>query len=142
MAHKLTAETIEGEVQRFWNAFAAKDAHALEEFYAHESVVFGSISTRPEPGRLAATRRQREYFHGKSVLKARPSMIEVMLLGDSAAIASYNFEFEATNVAIGGNGAAKSEEKITHGRATQVFGFDPEGRLRILHEHLSLPAKG
>lgn len=140
MPSKITAESIEGEVQRFWNAFAAKDAHALEEFYAHESVVFGTSSTRPEPGRLAAARRQREYFHPTAVLRVKPMMIEVMPLGDTAAIASYNFEFEASNVASGSGG--NTQEKIAHGRATQVFSYDAEGRLRILHEHLSLPAKG
>ena len=48
----------------------AKDAEALAGFYAHESSVFGSAATRSEPGRLAATRRQREYFGAHSTVKA------------------------------------------------------------------------
>jgi ketosteroid isomerase-like protein len=140
MSSKLNAQIIQDEVQRFWNAFTSKDTQALSEFYAPESTVFGSISTRLEPGRLAATRRQREYFHTKAVLKARTSMVEVLMLGDAAGVAAYNFEFEATDVATGLGHAGT--EKIAQGRATQVFGFDADGHLRILHEHLSIASKG
>jgi ketosteroid isomerase-like protein len=133
---KLTADQIRGEVQRFWNAFAAKDAEALAGFYAHESSVFGSAATRSEPGRLAATRRQREYFGAHSTVKATLGMIDVVVLADGgAAIADYTFEFHASRVmtALG----STTEENIKHGRATQIFAYDPDGKLRIFHEHLS-----
>jgi ketosteroid isomerase-like protein len=133
---QVTADLIRGEVQRFWNAFAGKDAAALAEFYAHESSVFGSDATRSEPGRLAATRRQREYFGAHSTVKATLGTIEVIVLADAgAAVAEYTFEFHASKVmtAMG----TPAEENIKHGRATQVFAFDPEGKLRIFHEHLS-----
>jgi ketosteroid isomerase-like protein len=133
---QLTADLVRAEVQRFWNAFAGKDATALAEFYAHESSVFGTDATRSEPGRLAATRRQREYFGVHSSVKATLGTIEVILLGDgSAGVAEYTFEFHASKVmtALG----TPAEENIKHGRATQVFAFDPEGKLRIFHEHLS-----
>lgn len=133
---KLTVEQIRAEVVRFWNVFTSKDAEALAEFYAHESSVFGSAATRSEPGRLAATRRQREYFGAHSTVKASTGAIEVLVLADgSAAVADYTFQFHASKVmtALGGT----TEENIKHGRATQVFAYDPDGRLRIVHEHLS-----
>lgn len=133
---KLTPDQVRGEVQRFWNAFCGKDAESLADFYAHESSVFGSAATRSEPGRLAATRRQREYFGAHSTVKAHLGTIEVLVLADGqAAVADYTFEFHASKVmtALG----TPAEENIKHGRATQVFAFDPDGKLRIVHEHLS-----
>ena len=134
--NKLSAELVRAEVTRFWKVFCEKDALSLAEFYGHESSVFGSASPRSEPGRLAATRRQREYFGAHSTIKATFGHIEVQLLGDgTAAVADYTFTFQASKVmtAIGGT----TEEKIQHGRATQVFAYDPDGKLHIIHEHLS-----
>lgn len=130
---KLTSEQVRAEVQRFWNAFSSKSD--LSEFYAHESSVFGSSAARAEPGRLAATRRQREYFSPSTTVKAHLGPVEVLVLGDTVAVASYTFKFSASKVAnvLGGT----TEENIQRGRATQVFAFDPDGNLRIVHEHLS-----
>jgi ketosteroid isomerase-like protein len=133
---KLTIDQVRAEVTRFWNVFSAKDAEALANFYAHESSVFGSAATRSEPGRLAATRRQREYFGAHSTIRASTGAIDVQILGDgSAAVADYTFQFIASKVmtALG----STTEENIKHGRATQVFAYDLDGKLRIVHEHLS-----
>ena len=132
---KLTAEQVKVEVQRFWNTFVEKNAEQLMEFYGPESSVFSSVTSRSEPGRLAAARRQREYFHKASVLRATPNLVDVVMIGDHAAIASYNFQFHATKVA--NSFSQSTEEDIKQGRATQVFQYDNEGKLRIVHEHLS-----
>jgi ketosteroid isomerase-like protein len=132
---KLTVEQVKGEVQRFWNAFVDKNAEQIMEFYGPESSVFSSVTSRSEPGRLAAARRQREYFHKASVLRATPNTIDVVMIGEHAAVASYNFQFHASKVASSFTQA--TEEDILHGRATQVFAYDIEGKLRIVHEHLS-----
>ena len=136
MVPKLTPDVVKGEVQRFWNVFVDKNADQLMEFYGPESSVFSSVTSRQEPGRLAAARRQREYFQKHSVLRATPSMIDVIMLGDHAAVASYNFSFHASKLAGVVNTTAQ-EEDIKNGRATQVFQYDTDGKLRILHEHLS-----
>jgi ketosteroid isomerase-like protein len=130
MVAKLTPEVVRGEVQRFWNVFVDKNAGQLMEFYGPESSVFSSVTSRQEPGRLAAARRQREYFQKTSVLRAMPGMIDVVMLGELAAVASYNFTFHATV-------SGATEEDIKNGRATQVFQYDSDGKLRIVHEHLS-----
>jgi hypothetical protein len=132
---KLTAEQVQLEVRRFWNVFMDKNAEELMEFYSAESSVFSSVSTRPEPGRLAAARRQREYFQRDAAIRATTGSVDVVMLSDRAAVASYTFQFHATRV----EGADKhtTEEDIKHGRATQVFILDHENKIRIVHEHLS-----
>ena len=68
-------------------------------------------------------------------MKVQLGAIEVVVLGESAAVASYTFQFHASKVANLLGKAA--EEDIQQGRATQVFTRDVEGKLRIVHEHLS-----
>jgi ketosteroid isomerase-like protein len=132
----LSAEQVQAEVTRFWNAMTSKNVEVLDDFYAHESLVFGTTSIRPEPGRLAAIRRQREYFHPNTTLHSQLSDIEVQLIGDTAAVASYTFQFHASHAKIGLE--KTPEEHVVNGRATQVFQLDPDGHIRILHEHLSV----
>ena len=134
MANKLTTEQIRGEVLRFWNVFMEKNAEALMNFYAPDSSVFSSVSSRVEPGRLAAARREREYFHAKASVRSTTGNVEVILVSDTAAVANYNFTFHATKV---GGASASAEEDIKQGRATQVFRLEPDGRVLIVHEHLS-----
>jgi ketosteroid isomerase-like protein len=131
----LSPEQIKVEVQRFWTVFMEKNAEALMEFYSAESTVFSSVSARPEPGRLAAARRQREYFHKAASIRATATMIDVVMLSERAAVAGYTFQFHATRM----EGADKhtTQEDITHGRATQVFILDHDDKIRIVHEHLS-----
>ncbi len=135
----MTAEQIKTEIGRFWNLFTSKSADGLEDFYAHEASVFGSSATRPEPGRLAATRRKREYFHPQTSVSVILGPVDVLIIGD-VAIASYTFKLHASKVS-GAMGKNVNEE-IENGRATQVFAADADGRLRIVHEHLSVASHG
>lgn len=132
---QLSPEVVRAEVARFWTAFASKAVERLEEFYDPEAIVFPSAATRSEPGRLTVVRRSREYFSPQARLQHSLGPIDVQAIGDQAAIASYVFRFEAKNVA--GSLATLRDEKITHGRATQVFMADRDGTLRIVHEHFS-----
>lgn len=137
IAARLNAEDIRSEVSRYWTAFSSKSKDALEDFYAHESTVFPTSATRVEPGRLTAARRDREYFGPRTTLKVSTGYVDVTLVGE-VAIACYTFQLSAENIA---NGAMRGgTEEIKTGRASQVFAVDPEGRLRIVHEHLSVSA--
>ena len=131
----ISAEKVRNEVERFWSAFSSKAADVIEAFYLPESTVFSSVSSRAEPGRLAATRRKREYFHPQSRIRVQLGRIEVQLIGDLTAVASYTFEFHASRV-MGALGK-DVEEDIQNGRATQVFVEQSDGQVCILHEHLS-----
>ncbi len=133
----ISADQIKGEVQRYWSTFTLKDAAQLTDFYSPEATVFGSVTPRSEPGRLAAARREREYFRARTALRAQPGVIDVVILGDSAAVASYTFQFHAQRADAAGENI---EEDIRNGRATQVFAHDPDGNLRIVHEHFSVVA--
>ncbi len=134
----INAEQIRAEVERFWGAFAAKSPDVIESFYLPESTVFSSSSSRAEPGRLAATRRKREYLHPQNRIRVQLGHVEVQPIGDKAAVANYTFEFHASRV-MGALGK-DIEEDIQNGRATQVF-VEQEGRLCILHEHFSFVTK-
>ncbi|MBZ5526021.1 MAG: DUF4440 domain-containing protein [Acidobacteriia bacterium] len=132
---RISPEVIRAEVARYWIAFTSKSQERLEEFYAPDASVFGSNAIRAEPGRLTVVRRSREYFNPRAQLRHCLGQIDVQLFGNGTALASYTFQFEAHDVA-GPMNVAK-DEKIAHGRATQVFVSDPDGTLRIVHEHLS-----
>jgi ketosteroid isomerase-like protein len=92
---------------------------------------------RAEPGRLGAMRRSREYFRPDTRMELRLGPIDVVLVGSDAGIASYTFHFQATGRDVGGG--KRVEEKLNLVRATHVFQRDSQGRLRILHEHFSVP---
>jgi ketosteroid isomerase-like protein len=131
----ITPDEVRAEVNRFWTVFTSKAPDLLEEFYAPDATVFGSSALRAEPGRLAVTRRRREYFDKSTVVRFQAGVIDVQLIGENSAVASYSFRFDADKVS-GGMGKT-SDEHLEHGRATQVFISDSDGKLRIVHEHLS-----
>jgi ketosteroid isomerase-like protein len=135
MVSTITPEEVRQEVSRFWNVFSSKAPELLEEFYAPEATVFGSSALRAEPGRLAVARRKREYFQKQTSVRVTTGFVDVQVVNDLCAVASYTFRFDAISVS-GGLGKS-SDEHLEHGRATQVFVRDAEDKLRILHEHLS-----
>lgn len=138
MSPKLNSERVQAEVKRFWDVFTSKEPEMLTEFYAPQSSVFSTSASRAEPGRLAAARREREYFNSQTTIRCEVGPVEVTMLGDDAAVAVYTFQFHANKVS-GGFGK-HFEETIRVGRATQVFVLDSDGDLRVIHEHLSVPS--
>ncbi|MGC2526113.1 MAG: hypothetical protein WA639_00085 [Candidatus Acidiferrum sp.] len=133
---KLTVEDIRKAVELFWTTFLAKSEHELNDFYAAGSTVFQIAMGRSEPGRLGAMRRSREYFNPDTRMELKLSPIDVVLCGSDAAVASYTFQFQATGRDIGGKRMAEKLETV---RATHVLHRDASGRLRIAHEHFSVP---
>jgi ketosteroid isomerase-like protein len=134
---KLTADDVRKAVELFWAAFLAKSENELNDFYAMGSTVFQVAMGRSEPGRLGAMRRSREYFNPDTRMELKLSPIDVVMCGDDAGIASYTFQFQATGRDLAGK---RTEEKLDTVRATHVMHRDASGKLRIAHEHFSLPA--
>jgi ketosteroid isomerase-like protein len=134
---KLTADDVRKAVELFWAAFLAKSEDQLNDFYAMGSTVFQVAMGRSEPGRLGAMRRSREYFNPDTRMELKLSPIDVVMCGSDAGIASYTFQFQATGRDIAGK---RTEEKLDTVRATHVMHRDASGKLRIAHEHFSLPA--
>ncbi|MDR3764336.1 MAG: nuclear transport factor 2 family protein [Acidobacteriota bacterium] len=133
IATTLTPDLVQAEIRRFWAAFLDKRMEELAEFYAPDSSVFSTNSHRAEPGRLAAARRVREYFAPHILLRHSMGLIDVQMLGDAAAVATYSFDFHAERRVQSG----MPDEHLIGGRCTQVFGIDAEGTIKIFHEHVS-----
>jgi ketosteroid isomerase-like protein len=138
MPNNMSVDQVKAEVQRFWTVFSTKDAQALRRFYSSGATVFSSSSSRYELGPVSAARRHREYFQRSNAVWVRLGDVHVEMLGEHSegAVASYTFQFHATNV-ITASGVI--EEDIQLGRATHVFALNALGQLCIVHEHLSLP---
>jgi ketosteroid isomerase-like protein len=134
---KLTAEDVRKAVELFWTMFLAKSESELNDFYAPESTVFQIAMGRSEPGRLGAMRRSREYFHPDTRMELKLSPIDIVLCGTDAGVASYTFQFQASGRDVGGG--KRTEEKLETVRATHVMRRDASGKLRIAHEHFSVP---
>src|SRR5207249_1967590 len=134
---KLTNEEVRKAVELFWTTFLAKSEDLLNSYYAPGSTIFQISMGRAEPGRLGAMRRSREYFRPDTRMELKLGPMDVVLIGSDAGIASYTFHFQATGRDVGGG--KRVEEKLDLVRATHVFQRDSQGRLRILHEHFSVP---
>lgn len=132
----LTADEVRKAVEQFWAAFLAKSENELGDYYAPGSTVFQIAMGRSEPGRLGAMRRSREYFNPDTRMELKLSPIDVFLCGNDTGVASYTFQFQATGRDVGGKRAAEKLETV---RATHVLFRDAGGKVRIAHEHFSVP---
>lgn len=133
---RLTAEDVRKAVQLFWTTFLAKSEQQLNDFYSAESTVFQIAMGRSEPGRLGAMRRAREYFNPDTRMELKLSPIDIVLCGTDTGVASYTFQFQASGRDVGGKRIAEKLETV---RATHVMHRDGSGKLRIAHEHFSVP---
>jgi ketosteroid isomerase-like protein len=133
---KLTADDVRKAVELFWSTFLAKSEEELNDSYAPGSTVFQVAMSRSEPGRLGAMRRSREYFGPDTRMELKLSPIDIVMCGADAGVASYTFQFQATGRDVGGKRMAERLETV---RATHVMHRDASGRLRIVHEHFSVP---
>src|SRR5271169_6990359 len=136
VATKLTAEDIRKGVELFWSTFLSKAEDELNDFYASGSNVFQVAMARSEPGRLGAMRRSREYFNPDTRMELKLSPIDIVMCGADAGVASYTFQFQASGRDVGGKRMAERLETV---RATHVMHRDAGGKLRIAHEHFSVP---
>ncbi|HLJ89889.1 MAG TPA: hypothetical protein VKZ53_23980 [Candidatus Angelobacter sp.] len=135
-----TKQDVESAVRTYWSVTAAKDAEKQQEAYSEEAFIFTSSSRRLELARLVSMRRQREYLAATTKLRVEVgSPIEVALLGSNSAIAAYTLHFHTEQMPTNGSITKSQEEHLKNARVTHVFQCDAEGRLRIIHEHISMP---
>ena len=130
----ITPERIRRAVQEFWDAFTHQAKNRFQELYSPTAVCYAADGRRSEPARLMWVRREREFFGPKSSVGAKLGAVNVQILGPSLASASYGFHFSIVRMLPNGN---RAEIEVPYGRATQVFQREPDGRLLIIHEHLS-----
>lgn len=133
----ISATQVEAAVQRYWRVLMEKMSGEMAQFYSYDSTVFNPFAPRAEPGRVSATRKEREYFTAATSFHAEiTGPIEVQILADTIAVASYSFRWRANNMEQKVL-SKKYNKAVRDGRATQVFVLSPEGNLRIVNEHLS-----
>jgi len=133
----IAVQQVESAVRRYWRVLAEKQTGEMSGFYSYDALVFHPFAVRSEPGRVSAARKEREYFDAETVFKPEiVGMIEVQVLADDLAVASYNFRWTATNLKQDVLGK-RYDKAVRDGRATQIFRLTPEGELKIVNEHLS-----
>jgi ketosteroid isomerase-like protein len=134
---QISVAQVEDAVRRYWRILMEKLATEMSNSYTYDAVVFNPFSARLEPGRVSAARKEREYFTPQTKFHAEIiGPVNVQLLADTIAVASYQFRWHATNMEQKVLGK-KYDKAVREGRATQVFVINPEGKLLIVNEHLS-----
>jgi hypothetical protein len=134
---KISADQVQAFVHQYWRVLMDKTPGEMEQLYTYDSTIFNPFAQRSESGRVSAARKEREYFEYKTNFHAEVTgPIEVRLLSDNAAVATYTFRWQATGVTSGLAGK-RIDKEVRNGRATEVLAFDLEGGLRIVHQHHS-----
>lgn len=128
-------------MRRVWELFASKKIDQWQSFYADVTSVFGTASKRPEPARLAVLRRQREYLTSVTKVVVHVGKVDVEIIGPDCAVAAYTMQLDAEQIArLSAAGQKDHQEHLENARVTHVFQRDSDGRLRIVHEHISATA--
>jgi hypothetical protein len=131
---KTSADEVRARIEQFWSFFTKKSKNEFEELYSPSATVFAADARRGESARLMLVRRARELFGPASSVAAKLGTIDVQLLRDDLAVASYAFHFTMTRSLPTGKRVSLD---VPFGRSTQVFQRDSSGILRIIHEHQS-----
>ena len=136
----LTKAEIESAVHAYWRASTGKKAEEQAAFYAEDANIFATSSKRLEPVRLVLLRRQREYLAGATEMKVQLGTVDVEMLGSGHAVAVYTIQLDAQQVSKpSASGQKEKEEHLQHARVTHVFCRDSDGKVKIVHEHISAP---
>ncbi len=131
---KITADRVLAFIHEYWQLLQDKKP-GVEKVYTYDAKIFNPFEQRPESGRVSAARKEREYFENKTAFHAEiTSPIDVFLLADNVALATYAFRWQATGMLTAGK---RSNKSLRNGRATDVITLDFEGRLRFVHQHHS-----
>jgi ketosteroid isomerase-like protein len=130
----ITPEQVRRATQQFWDAFTQQAKDRFQELYSPTATCFAADGRRSEPARLMWVRREREFFGPRSSVGVRLGAVSVQILGPKLAVACYPFHFSIIRVLPNGS---RVEVEVPFGRATQVFELDDNGRVLIIHEHLS-----
>lgn len=137
----LTRNEVESAVRGYWDASTRKAAEEQAGWYDENAIIFASSSKRPELAKIVLLRRKREYLSSGTAMQAVIGVMEIEILGPDHAIAAYIVDIKAQHVAKpSASGQKVAEEHLQNARVTHVFSRSAEGKLRIVHEHISVPA--
>jgi ketosteroid isomerase-like protein len=130
----ITPDQIRRATQEFWDAFTQQSKNRFQEVYSPTATCFAADGRRSEPARLMWVRREREFFGPRSSVGVKLGLVSVQILGPRLGLACYPFHFSIIRVLPNGS---RVEVEVPFGRATQVFQLREDGKLEIIHEHLS-----
>ena len=137
MPTKITVEQVRSAVQRWFAGMTDKRPGELPKIYAYDATTFNPFSPRPELGKVAAARLEREYFNPLTHFRSEiTSAIEVKFLADNVAVAVHTYRSFATNLEDPIRGK-RYNRSVLDGRGTHIFILDAEGKLILAHQHLS-----
>ena len=132
---RVSPDQVRAHVQKFWQVLSGQSKDALlEDLYSLEATVITGKAKKSEHVQLAVARRKRAIAQQPREASTELGPIDVEVVGNDVAIASYTYKF--LRVRKDGTGG-EVQRHTQHGRATDVFQRDPGGSLRIVHEHLS-----
>lgn len=88
---------------------------------------------------MVLVRRRREYMAGSGKMKVDVGHIDVEMIGTNAAVAAYTMQLYAEKELAPAVARSRfSEEHLKDARVTHVFVRQNDGRLKIVHEHISI----
>jgi ketosteroid isomerase-like protein len=131
---KITPEEVRAVIKKFWDSFSKKLTGQFNQMYSPSATVFAADARRGESARLMLVRRERELFGPGCAVGGKLGSIDVQVLSDDMAVASYPFHFSTTRDLPNGK---RVKVEMPFGRATQAFQRDASGDLKIIHEHMS-----
>jgi ketosteroid isomerase-like protein len=133
----ISIDEVRSRVQTFWRAYCSQSKEEFEQFYFPDATVLEFDGRRIEPGRLMVARRLRELFPEMSSVSAELGPIDVQIVEPDIAVACYGYHFRVVRLMANGK---RYLSDIPLARTTHVFRRDENGRLRIIHEHMSAGA--
>lgn len=134
MTSSISPEQVRIEIERFWRIMCGQSPDRLENLYTSDALVLTGKARKPEPAHVAMERRARQISTPAAEAVAELGMIDIEIIDSGIAIASYTYKFHNKRPDQSG-GVIK--RRTMFGRATQIFQQGPDGKLRIVHEHLS-----
>jgi ketosteroid isomerase-like protein len=134
MSGSLSPGQVRGEIERFWQIMCGKSAGRLEDLYNPAALLLTGKARKPEPANLALSRRARQIIDAGAGSTAELGTMDIHLADARVAIASYTYRFSHTRPDERGGVHTR---RTMFGRATQIFQMEEDGRVRIIHEHLS-----
>lgn len=133
---RISPDQVRAHVEKFWHILSGRSREPFEEMYAPEATVISGKAKKSERPQLSITRRKREIAEQPREASVELGPIDVEVLGDDVAIASYTYTFLRIRKRDGG----EVRRHTRYGRATHVFQRSARGTLLIVHEHLSAAA--
>jgi ketosteroid isomerase-like protein len=137
MSSSISAEEVGRYIEKFWKIMCGNSTERLEELYSANALVLTGKAKKPEPAHLAIERRMRQVREPAGGAVSELGSIEIDIPVPGVAVTSYTYKFHRKGADQSG-GVVKRHTMF--GRATQIFQQDAEGKLRIVHEHLSAAA--